>query len=128
RTMTASYSAGASFERARPARPGPAPTGGPWSWNDREDPLDGMFRVNPQVASGDITSAIGGASYRWTAGNVKAHLDVDVEVPVSLSIGEPFFQSTVDGRIDFPTFGLQRYRFELHGVGTAMNAAPMQRF
>jgi hypothetical protein len=73
-----------------------------------------MFRPNPQIPGGDITSAIANAAYRWTAGQIKARVDLDVEVPISVSPGARFVQGTVDGRIDFPTFGLQRYRFELH--------------
>jgi hypothetical protein len=125
--MTARYTLGASFERAAPARPGLVPTSGPWSLTERRDTEDGMFRPNPQIPESDITSILGGAAYRWTVGNVKARLDLDLEVPISVSTGESFVQTTVDGRIDFPTFGLQRYRLELHAVAT-IDTAPGQRF
>jgi hypothetical protein len=126
-TMTSTYSLGGSFERSRAARPGPAATSGPWSLFDRTDSEKGMFRPNPQIPGGDITSVVGGAAYRWTAGNVKARLDADVEVPVATSDGASFVQTTLDGRVEFPTFGLQRYRLELHAVGT-VSEAPGQRF
>jgi hypothetical protein len=126
-TMTATYSLGGAFERATAARPGLAATSGPWSLSGRRDVEEGMFRPNPQVPDGDITSLIGGAAYRWTAGNVKVRLDVDLEVPVSSTARRTFVQTTVDGRIDFPTFGRQRYRLELHAVATA-DSAPMQRY
>ena len=127
-TMTATYSLGGSFERATSARPGPTPTSGPWSLTQRTDTAHGMFRPNPQIPGGDITSVIGGAAYRWIAGTVKARLDLDLEVPVSVSTEESFTQATVDGRVDFPTFGLQKYRLEVHGVLTGPDAAPAQRF
>jgi hypothetical protein len=126
-TTVATYSLGASFERARAARPGANPTSGPWSFIDRTDAEEGMFRPNPQVSGGDITSVIGGAAYRWTAGNIKARLDVGLEAPVTVSNGANFVQGTMDGRIEFPTFGAQRYRFDVHGVGTTASA-PGQRF
>jgi hypothetical protein len=126
-TLVATYSLGASFERAQPARPGLNPSSGPWSIIDRADVDEGMFRPNPQIAGGDITSVIGGAAYQWTAGDIKARLALDLEVPVNVSTGENFAQGTLDGRIEFPTFGAQRYRLDLHGVGTR-NAAPGQRF
>ena len=127
-TMTATYGLGASAERSRATRPGPGATSGPWSFNERRDTADGMFRPNPQVGvGGDIVSAVGNARYQWMAGVIKAHLDVDVEVPINTSIGGRFTQGTIDGRIDFPTFGAQRYRLELHAVAT-LDSAPTQRF
>jgi hypothetical protein len=126
-TVTSTYSLGGSFERATPARPGLDPTSGPWSFTGRTNGEKGMFRPNPQVRGGDITSAIAGAAYQWRAGMVKAHLNLDVEVPIAVSTNETYIQTTVDGRIDFPTFGLQKYRLELHGVVT-IDTAPGQRF
>ncbi len=126
-TTTATYSLGASFERASSVRPGPFVTGGPWSLVERTDTAHGMFRPNPQIPGGDITSAIGRAAYRWAAGEVKARMDVDLEVPISVSTGESFAQATIDGRIDFPTFGLQSFRMEVHGIVTGPDAAPAQR-
>jgi hypothetical protein len=126
-TMTATYAVGGSFERASAVRPGLVPTGGPWSLMERTDP-EGMFRPNPQIAGGDIASVTGSASYRWAAGVVRARLGVDLEVPVMVSTGEDFVQTVVDARVEFPTFGLQRYRFEMHSVLTAGEAAPGQRF
>ena len=127
-TLSATYSLGGSFERAMTVRPGVGVTGGPWSLMERKDTEDGMFRLNPQIAGGDITSILGGANFLWNAGAVKARMDVGLEAPVSVSTGESFTQTTVDGRIDFPTFGAQRYRFEFHGVLTAGDTAPGQRF
>lgn len=126
-TMMATYAVGGSFERASAARPGLMPTSGPWSLMGRTDP-EGMFRPNPQIIGGDITSVTGSASYHWVAGVVRARVGVDLEVPVLVSTGEDFVQAVVDARVDFPTFGLQRYRFEMHGVATAGEAAPGQRF
>jgi hypothetical protein len=127
-TMTATYSVGGSFERSRAVGPGLAPASSPWSFTDRTDVENGMVRPNPQIAGGDISSVIGRFAHRWTAGELKARLDVDLEVPLSVSTGESFTQATVDGRIEFPTFGLQRYRLELHGVVTGPDRPPAQRY
>lgn len=126
-TMTSSYAIGGATEQARAVRPDLYPTSGPWSFTGRRS-AKGMYRPNPQVPAGTITSALAGAKYQWTAGAVKARLDVDLEVPVSGTPEARFVQTTVDGRIDFPTFGAQRYRFEAHGVLTSGDTAPMQRF
>lgn len=126
-TMTSSYSIGGATEKASAVRPDLFPTSGPWSFTGKTS-AKGMYRPNPQVPGGTITSALAGAKYQWTAGIVKARLDVDVEVPVSSTAAASFVQTTVDGRIDFPTFGAQRYRFEAHGVLTTGDTAPMQRF
>ena len=127
-TMTSTYSLGGSYEVSRAVRPGPAPTSSPWSLTQRRDTAEGMFRPNPQIAGGDITSVTGGAAYRWTAGRIKARLDAEIEVPISVSTNESFVQTTLDGRVDFPTFGLQRYRLEVHAVTTTGDVAPGQRF
>lgn len=127
-TLTSTYSLGAAFERASAARPAFPVGGGPWSITQRTDTVDGMFRPNPQIPGGDVTSVIASAAYGWSAGRVRARLNANLEIPVSVSTGESFQQATVDGRIDFPTFGLQRYRFETHAVVTTGDAAPGQRF
>lgn len=126
--MTSTYSLGGATEDAASARPDLFATSGPWSVTGKTDSVKGMYRPNPQMPGGGITSVIGGAAYRWTAGKVKARLDIDLEVPVSVSTNEGFQQTTIDGRIDFPTFGLQRYRFEAHGVITTGDTAPLQRY
>lgn len=127
-TLTSTYSLGGTTEDAASARPGLSPTSGPWAFMDKTNAVKGMYRPNPQIPGGEITSVIAGAAYRWTGGKVKARLDVDLEVPVSVSTNESFQQATIDGRIDFPTFGLQRYRLEAHGVITTGDTAPMQRY
>jgi hypothetical protein len=127
-TLVSTYAVGGSFERSVAARPGLFATSGPWSILERKDRVDGMYRPNPQVTGGDVTSVIGVARYQWTASRVRARLDVNLEVPVSVSTGENFQQATINGRIDFPTFGVQRYRFETHAVVTMSDTAPGQRF
>ena len=125
-TMTSVYHLGGQIEEATSARPDSSPTGGPWSILGRKS-TKGMLRLNPQIRGGTITSVVGGADFRWTAGDVKARLDLDVEVPTSTSTGEKFVQGTIDGQIAFPTFGLQRYRLEAHGILTRGDTAPGQR-
>jgi hypothetical protein len=126
-TMTSTYSIGAATERATAARPDSFPTSGPWSFTGRTSD-EGMYRPNPQVPAGTITSGLAGAKYQWLAGAVKARLDVNLEIPVAASPSAKFVQTTVDGRVDFPTFGTQRFRFEAHAVLTAGDTTPLQRF
>src|SRR5260370_11439733 len=39
-----------------------------------------------------------------------------------------FVQMTVDGQINVPTFGLQRYRFDVHAILSRGDTAPLQRY
>jgi hypothetical protein len=126
-TMTATYELGGQFERASSARPDSFPTSGPWSIRGRNT-SEGMFRPNPQIAGGDITSVIAGAKYEWTSTPIKAHLDLTGEVPTSMTSGGHFAQLTIDGQITVPTVGLQRYRFDVHSILTRGDTAPAQRF
>lgn len=125
--VTATYRLGGQAERASAARPDSSPTGGPWSFTGKKSD-EGMRRPNPQAAKGEIGSALAGAKYKWNATDVLSTLDVGVEVPVSSTPNKHFVQMTVDGQVSFPTFGLQRYRFDAHAVLTRGDTAPLQRF
>jgi hypothetical protein len=126
-SLTAIYRLGGRMERAFSVRPDTAPTSAPWSLIGRESD-EGMFRPNPQVPRSTISSVVAGANFAWAAGDMKADLDVGAEVPVSIDRGNHFIQTTVDGRVTFPTFGSQSYRFDAHAVLTTGDTAPMQRW
>ena len=126
--MTATYRLGGQFERSSAVRPDSSPTGGPWSFIGKHS-AEGMRRPNPQVPAADIGSVLAGANYTWNATDVKSTLDVGLEVPVSSTLtNSHFVQVTIDGQVSFPTFGLQRYRFDAHAVLTRGDTAPLQRF
>ena len=127
-TMTSTYRLGGQLERASSARPDSIPTSGPWSFLGKHS-VEGMLRGNPQIPGGNLASVIGGANYAWNATDVKSTLDVGFEVPASSTpTTNRFVQMTIDGVITFPTFGLQRYRFDAHAILTRGDTAPVQRF
>ena len=51
-----------------------------------------------------------------------------IEVPWQAPGDARFLQITMDGTIQFPTFGLQRFRTDVHIVATPGDTAPPQRF
>jgi hypothetical protein len=126
-SLTAIYRFGAHIERAFAARPDSTPTSGPWSLTGKTSD-EGMFRPNPQVPQSRMSSVVAGSNFAWTASDVKTALDVAAEVPVAIDRGARFVQTTIDGRVTFPTFGTQSYRFDTHVVLTAGDTAPMQRW
>lgn len=119
--------AGGLTEQAWSARPDSGATGGPWSLLGRRDG-ERMLRPNPRVRSGRITSGTAGARAEWEQPALQAHLDASAEVPVQAVGGAGFVQTTIDGKVQFPTFRTQRVEVELHAVVTAGDTAPPQRF
>ena len=51
-----------------------------------------------------------------------------IEVPIESPGDERFAQATFDASIAFPTFGVQRFRSDLHVVATVGDTTPPQRF
>ena len=127
-TMTATYRLGGQLERASSAGPDSFPTGGPWSFTGKKS-AEGMRRPNPQIVGGEIGSILGGATLAWTATDVKSRLDVGFEGP---DVARPPERTSSRSRsmagIAFPTFGLQRYRFDAHAILTRGDTATAQRF
>ena len=99
----------------------------PWSVTGRTDP-DKFLRANPRIARGRVSSAIVGAVARYQLGDVRMRATGKLEVPWESPSDERFGQATFDGTIQFPTFGLQRFRGDLHVVATVGDTAPPQRF
>ena len=119
---------GALTERAWSVGPDSLTAGAPFSFFRRRDRDEGMLRVNPGVAAGRISSAIGGAAARWGSQGVVSSLGASVEVPFQTVEDARFVQATLDGSVGFPTFGTQRLDVYSHAVLTAGDTAPPQRF
>jgi len=99
----------------------------PWSVTGRET-ADRILRANPPVDRGRISSAFFGATARWQLGDVRANAIGRVELPWQSPRDQRFAQVTADATIQFPTFGVQRFRADIHLVATPGDTAPPQRF
>lgn len=125
--MQFSARAGGLTERAWSVRPDSGAGGGPWSVLGRRD-RERMLRPNPRVEPGRITSAIAGGRAEWDQPALQAHLDASVELPLDAVGDASFVQTTIDGKVVFPTFSTQRMEVETHAVVTSGDTAPAQRF
>ena len=123
---------GGRTERAWSVGPEPGTQSSPWSAFGRKDTLNGMFRPNPPVMKGRITSALAGAAFEWESQGVQLSVKTDFEVPFSAPTlpGEDRYtmQNTTHAEVQFPTFGTQNFELAVHGVGTMGGIAPPQRF
>jgi hypothetical protein len=119
--------AGVSVERAWSVGARDTLGARPWSMLGESDP-DKLRRANPAIERARISSAFVGASARYQLADVRMQGIARLEVPWESPANERFAQITFDGRIQFPTFGLQRFRSDLHVVATVGDSAPPQRF
>lgn len=115
---------GARAERARSVRPGLDPDGGPWTFTGRRDAGD-VLRPNPPISDGETYSGLAGIRADWSGSAMTAHGSLDEEV--GSGPGQVFGQTTLDGGIDVPTFGMQSLSVSTHAVVTA-GRAPRQRW
>jgi len=99
----------------------------PWTVLNQSDP-ENVRRANPPIEPGRISAAFLGATARWRYGDVTAGAIARIEVPWQAPNGARFAQITADGTIQFPTFGLQRFRADIHVIATPGDTAPPQRF
>ena len=90
--------------------------------------VERIARPNPPIEPGRISSAFVGALARYRVGDVRAEASGRVEVPWDAPANERFAQLTFDGIVRFPTFGVQRFRADLHAIVTVGDTAPPQRF
>lgn len=91
--------------------------------------IEHMARPNPLVEPGTIGSALAGARLEYRAGSVKARMSAEGERGFETPSGtSDFLQLTLDGSIEFPTFGLQRLRVQAHGVTTSGDSVPRSRY
>jgi len=99
----------------------------PWSVIGRDD-VGKLRRPNPPIEPGRITSPFLATTARWQYADVRANAFVRVEMPVQAPSDVRFVQITTDATIQFPTFGVQRFRADMHVVATPGDTAPPQRF
>ncbi len=114
---------GAKTERARSVA-----AGGPWSFAHRRDAEEGMYRPNPAIEPGRISSGLAGGSIDWESQGVHATLRAEIESPFETPRDERFQQIVFEGRIGFPTFRDQRFDLFTHNVITFGDTTPRQRF
>ena len=110
--------------------PGTGIVGGPWSFLDRADDVDGMLRPNPRIDPGRIVSALAGANAQWSnESDFRVEGSALVEQGFDVPDGfDSFTQVTLDADVRFPTFGTQSYRFSAHALFTGPDIAPRQRW
>jgi hypothetical protein len=118
---------GARWERAWSVGSSIPPTSAPWSLFGRRD-TERMSRPNPAVTDGRITSVLAGVRGDLELTGVSASATMNLEGGLDAPANGRFFQTTVDGRIAFPTFGAQTFQLETHLVLTAGDATPRQRY
>ncbi|MDQ3950294.1 MAG: hypothetical protein M3282_08095, partial [Gemmatimonadota bacterium] len=118
---------GARWERSWPTGSPTVPSSVPWSLFGRRNATQ-MSRPNPPVTGGRITSILGGVRADWHGGGVAATGNIGVEGAVDAPAGGRFVQTTVDGKVTFPTFGAQSFQIETHVVLTSGEGTPSQRY
>ncbi|MGI8619617.1 MAG: hypothetical protein ACR2L6_11115 [Gemmatimonadaceae bacterium] len=92
----------------------------------------GIYRPNPAIAPGHITSLLTGFEGGWSSGDFTSRLNARVEyaldAPAAAVDDLRFLQATLDGRAAFQTFGSQRLELKSHAVFTTGDTAPPQRY
>jgi len=119
---------GALTERAWSVAPGIGATSGPWSLLKRTDDEEGMWRPNPAVARGRISSVIGGANADFPLQDVTVGIRSTMEAALDAPDAARFVQTTVNGKVGFPTVRNHRFQVEVHSIITIGDIAPPQRF
>lgn len=119
---------GGIAERAWSVGPGFGERRGPWSITGRTDSL-GIFRPNPSIDDGQITSGLIGLDLRWESQQVRLRAENRAEVGRGPVNDQSFVQVTSDVGVSFLTFGEQEYALDVHRVSTPSGGAPpRQRF
>jgi hypothetical protein len=123
-TVTFEPFVGGRYEKVRPI----TAIGNVYSFSGRTS-LERMARPNPLAEAGAIGSGLAGASLEYSAGPVHAKLSAEGEQSVRTpDRTSSFTQVTLDGFIQFPTFGAQRLRIDAHAVTTAGDSVPRARY
>jgi hypothetical protein len=118
---------GGLAERGWPVGPAVGEQRGPWSVRGRQDTL-GMWRPNPVINDGTVTSALAGLGVQWQAQGLSFRGRSSAEVGLSTPLQRNFVQVTSDIDVAFPTFGEQEYALDVHWVTSPGDAPPAQRF
>ena len=115
---------GGRYEKVSPI----TSVGNVWSFSGRNS-FEHIARPNPLVEPGAIGSGLLGAIVEYKVGPVQAKLSAEGEHAFDTPDGtSSFTQLTLDGTIEFPTFGSQRLRIDAHGVATAGDSTPRARY
>ena len=101
---------------------------GPWSVLWRKDTVEGIFRPNPAIDDGQITSILSGVRVGWEAEDLRARARTRFEMGPGGAGNRSFTQITSDVDVGFPTFGLHEYAMDVHWVTTPIGIVPRQRF
>jgi hypothetical protein len=118
---------GARWEHAWSVGPTMGAASRPWSFLGRTD-QERMLRPNPPIAPGHIASALAGATYESSGRALNVGVELTTELAFDAPADRRFVQNTLEGRLDFPTFGSQWFDLESHVVLTAGETAPPQRW
>ena len=119
---------GALTERAWSVGPEPGTSSNVWAFTNRTDTLDGLRRPNPPIMRGRISSGVIDANLAQQIRDLSITGDLLIEAPFETPDDSRWVQGTVSGRIDFPTFPDQSFRFEVHALVTGGDVPPPQRF
>jgi hypothetical protein len=119
---------GVLMERAHPVNPDSTSTSSPFSFLNRRDRVGGMLRANPQGTRGRINSVLGGATTAVGRDDLAARAGLTVELPVEAPGGARFVQAMVDAETGFRALANHRVVAALHGVLTAGDSTPRQRY
>lgn len=93
----------------------------------------GIYRPNPAILPGHITSLLTGFDGGWSSGDFTSRLNARVEYALD-AMPSPgtnelrFVQTTLQGSARFQTFGSQRLELKSHAVVTTGDAPPPQRY
>ena len=118
---------GGLVERAWSVGPTFGELRGPWSFRRKEDGL-GMWRPNPAIAEGTVTSALAGADVKWESQGLTFRTRARGEMGLSTPVDRQFVQVTSHVDVSFSTFGEQTYAVDVHWVTSPGDSPPPQRF
>jgi hypothetical protein len=99
---------------------------GPWSMFRKTDSI-GMWRPNPVVGRGTLSSALLGGALGWEVDDLKVRVRSTAEVNVA-GVLDRWTQVTTDFDVGFLTFGEHEYGADIHWVATGGTTPPPQRF
>ncbi len=125
---TLAASAGARWEDARSVGPDVGTNSGPWSVFRSNDEVKGMLRPNPPVMNGSILSALAEGTWTVFKDGMRGRSTLRLEAPLSATDDSRWLQGTLNAELMMPTFGNQILSFTAHGVATAGDTPPPQRW
>ncbi|MGK2933845.1 MAG: hypothetical protein ACSLFE_01195 [Gemmatimonadaceae bacterium] len=122
---------GGLFENAWSTGASLGPDTSVFSFFGKDD--QGIYRPNPAILPGHITSLLTGFEGGWGSGDFTSRLNARVEyaldaIPSAGTDEFRFVQTTLDGSAKFQTFGPQRLELKSHAVFTTGDTPPPQRY